>query len=253
VRLSAKTLGVTTTLRNILITGASRGFGAALTRSYFARGCRVFGLVRKSEDARKLESSLASCIPIVGDVTSPSVCAAIRAALNGRDSALDILVNNAGIGGNLSKLESGVEDEVLQQLQVHCVGALRVTRCVMPFLQRSSRALVVNITSRFGSIARTVSGDLANRGISYSYVIAKAAQNMLTLRLAEELRNTPVNVCCVHPGVMRTASGHSPDAFETAELAAERFVEWSLAADARVHGEYLELDTGHFGWSSATL
>jgi NAD(P)-dependent dehydrogenase (short-subunit alcohol dehydrogenase family) len=122
----------------------------------------------------------------------------------------------------------------------------------MPFLQQSSKALVVNITSRFGSIARTSSGDLANCGISYSYVIAKAAQNMLTLRLAEELRNTPVSVCCVHPGMMRTASGHSPDAFETAEQAADRFAEWSLDANVKSHGEYLELDTGRFGWSSAT-
>jgi NAD(P)-dependent dehydrogenase (short-subunit alcohol dehydrogenase family) len=198
-----------------------------------------------------LESLHASCTPIVGDVTDPSVFATVRAVFHGDNAQLDILVNNAGSGGNLATLDSELENEVLHQFQVHCVGALRITRCVAPFLQRSSRALVVNITSRFGSIARTASGELANRGVSYSYVIAKAAQNMLTLRLSEEFRGTSVTVCCVHPGLMRTASW-SPDAYETATSGAERFVEWSLTTGPGVHGGYLELDTGHFGWGAAT-
>jgi len=132
-------------------------------------------------------------------------------------------------------------------LAVHCIGALRATRLALPFLRRSQRALVVNITSRFGSIARTAAGEFSGNQYSYSYRVAKAAQNMLTLCLSQELRHDGISVCAVHPGRLRTDSG-PPDPELSAEEGAERLAGWILAADSSVNGGYFELDSGRSQW-----
>ena len=232
-------------MKAALITGASRGLGEALVVSFLNRGYRAFGLVRTQEAAERLRAL--DAVPIVGDVSHPGAAAAVRDALEQHTECLDVLVNNAGSGASIRSMQDGVEEELAAHLNVHCIGALRVSRAALPYLQCADAALIVNISSRFGSMKNAAAGLFRGRDLSYAYPVAKAAQNMLTLRMAEELSSGSVQVCGVHPGRMQTASG-SPDAIDTAAAAAERLTHWVCSPPGNVHGKFFELDTGKQGW-----
>lgn len=234
-------------MKTALVTGASRGLGEALVFGLASRGYRVHGLVRTPQAAEALRARCAAAIPIIGDVARPEVIRAIQDALGRCGDSLNLLINNAGSGASIRAMRDGVEEEIAAHINVHCLGVLRVSRAALPFLRRAEPALIVNVSSRFGSIARAAAGLLQEHALSYAYPIAKAAQNMLTLRMAEELRSSQVRVCAVHPGQVQTASG-SPDAITPPTEAAVRLLNWLESSPADLHACYVDLDTGRQGW-----
>lgn len=234
--------------RAVLITGCSRGLGRALVDAFVQLDHRVFALVRSREAASTLEEAHPGAVhPIVADVTSSGLVHEIAAALENNGLGLDILINNAGSRGWVLSVTDDPEQEVAALFDAHCLGALRVTQAALPFLRRSSSPLVVNITSRLGSMRRTSNGDFRDQRLSYSYRIAKAALNMLTLCLDQELRPQGITVCAVHPGQLLTESG-PPGAATTPEEGARRLASWVLSADSSVAGAYRELDSGYAEW-----
>ena len=224
---------------SVLVTGASRGFGRELLGVYRRRGWMLFPLVRDPEAAASLAEG-DRCHPICADVGQPGVEDAIREVLEARTSALDLLVNNAGEVKKLRWLEATKAEDLEQLFRVHCVGAFRCTRAALPFLRRSPRPTVVNITSRFGSIAQAVGGEF--RGI-YSYSIAKSAQNMLTACLDGELRKEGIRVLAVHPGRLMTTAA-AADADTEPRLAAARLAEWVGSVDRDTECRVHDLMTG---------
>lgn len=213
-------------MSSVLITGARRGFGRELAGVYARRGWDLFPLVRDPEAAKSWAGS-DRCHPICADVGTPWVEDAVAGALAARKDGLDLLVNNAGDVRKLRWLPHTVAEDVEELFRVHCVGALRCTRAALPFLRRSARPTVVNVTSRFGSIARCAAGDF--RGL-YSYSIAKCAQNMLTVCLDRELRKEGIRVWAVHPGRLKTQAAAS-DADTDPAVAAEKLADWLDAVD----------------------
>jgi NAD(P)-dependent dehydrogenase (short-subunit alcohol dehydrogenase family) len=214
------------TMLSVLITGASRGLGRELAGVYARRGWTVFPLVRDPEAAKAWAGS-DRCRPICADVGGPGVESAISAALAGRNGGLDLLVNNAGPIYKRRWLPETAAEDVEELFRVHCVGALRCTRAALPFLRKAPMPTVVNVTSRFGSIARCANGEF--RGL-YSYSIAKCAQNMLTVCLDRELRKEGIRVWAVHPGRLKTEAAAS-DADTEPAVAAERLADWLNAVD----------------------
>jgi NAD(P)-dependent dehydrogenase (short-subunit alcohol dehydrogenase family) len=211
----------------VLITGAARGYGRALLEEYLARGWTAFPLVRDARVATALEELSTGCHPVVADVGTSEVEAAIAEALGAAGDALDLLVNNAGHVRKLRGLAATEAADLEDLFRVHCVGALRCTRAALPWLRQSAAPLVVNVTSRFGSIARTAAGEF--RGI-YSYSVAKAAQNMLTACLDHELRGAGIRVFAVHPGRLRTSVG-AVDADTDPAVSARALADWALRVD----------------------
>ncbi|HEY71604.1 MAG TPA: SDR family NAD(P)-dependent oxidoreductase [Anaerolineae bacterium] len=210
-------------MHTVLITGASRGFGRALFEVYARRGWRTFPLVRDSSVAKQLRTEAGpECHPIVGDVSSIDTEEQIARVLERQPEALDVLINNAGHIKKHRGLQNTTVEDLLELFGVHCIGAFRCTRGALPFLMRSDRAVVVNISSRWGSIGRTV---LGKGGGIYSYQIAKCAQNMLTASLDQELREAGVRVMAVHPGRLKTEAA-APDADTEPQEAARALVDW---------------------------
>ena len=80
--------------------------------------------------------------------------------------------------------------------------------------------IIINVSSRFGSISKVFSGELDNIDCSYSYSIAKAAQNMLTQYMCRECKDSSIRICSIHPGRLKTDSA-SMDADRTQEEASE--------------------------------
>lgn len=234
--------------RRVLVTGCSKGLGRALAVELLGRGCIVFALVRDEQSAEELLAFSSDCVrPIVVDVTSDVVHEAISKTLSSHGGILDALVNNAGIPGHVHSIDDNPEQDVASLLDVHCLGVLRVTRAALPFLRRSESPLVVNVTSRLGSVRRTSAGDFANQRFSYSYRIAKAAQNMLTLCLNEELQPQGVIVSAIHPGRLATDSA-SPGASMNARDGALRLADWISTASSSVAGQYRDLESGYSEW-----
>lgn len=216
--------------------------------AFAADGWTTLPLVRKAEQSVRLKERWGdACVPIVADLSSDRAIATIEKALAENVQGLDVLINNAGLGGKASRLADVTSGEILELFGVHCLGALRATQAAAPWLRKPDRAFVINVSSRLGSLARNASGEFAGRGFSYSYRIAKAAQNMLTLCLADEFAGSNVSVFAVHPGKVQTASGSS-DADVPPAVAAARILRWLDAAERDCSARFVEPGVGELPW-----
>jgi len=180
----------------VLITGAGRGIGLALARSYAAAGATVIRTLR--DPAALAEPGLGEVLPL--EVADPGSVAALAMALAGRP--IDVLINNAGIIGpqGPSSLDTDF-DGFLETLKVNTLGPLRVTQALLPNL-RLSKDLprIAIISSRMGSLSHAKSDDIAYRA-------SKAAVNKIAQALATDLAPEGIAVASIHPGWVRTNMG----------------------------------------------
>ncbi|MDR1243127.1 MAG: 3-oxoacyl-ACP reductase FabG [Deltaproteobacteria bacterium] len=181
-----------------LITGASRGIGAAVALALAGDGFDIW-LNYRSNDAAAfnvraaIEALGRKCLPLRFDVTDPVAAeAALSPHLGGHVPLA--LVNNAGFSrDNLFGIMSGTEwDEVLS---VSLGGFFNVTRLVAPLMQRKRRGRIVNVAS--------LSGEAGNAG-QVNYSAAKAGLIGATKALAKELGKRNVLVNAVAPGLIET-------------------------------------------------
>jgi NAD(P)-dependent dehydrogenase (short-subunit alcohol dehydrogenase family) len=186
-----------------LITGANRGLGLEFARQYLADGWTVIATARDLEGAGDLKALAAEAgerlrlVPL--DVGSDESVEAAAQALN--DTAIDVLVNNAGIMGDTGPLEKIGPEEIARVFDTNVLGCWRVTRALLPAVQKSDQKKIAFITSKMGSI-----GDGPGGGY-YPYRISKSGLNMLGANLAAELRSRGVHVVILHPGWVATRMG----------------------------------------------
>ncbi len=191
----------------ILITGANRGIGLALTQVALEAGEQVIAACRQPEQAEALEglrqAHPARLTVVQLEVTDDASVAAAAKAVAAVTPAVDVLVNNAGISppSYHKRLEGVPLAEIEQAFAVNAVGPVRVTRALLGLLGNSPRPRVVNVSSGAGSIGRH-SGP-----IGYAYCTSKAGLNMLTRILAFDLRERGVTVVALDPGWVRTDMG----------------------------------------------
>ena len=186
--------------RVALITGASRGIGAAIARSLDAAGVRV-ALASRSGDDAGIEGALG----IACDVRDPRALRAAVDAVVERFGGLDVLVVNAGVGayGPIMDLPAEQIDEMID---VNVKGAIHSVRAALPHLMQSSAADVVTIASEAG-----------RRGLPLEavYCASKFAQVGLTASLDHELREHGIRCTSVCPGGVATdfamGRGRTPD------------------------------------------
>jgi NAD(P)-dependent dehydrogenase (short-subunit alcohol dehydrogenase family) len=196
------------TMKNILVTGGSRGIGLEFTGQYLQKGFRVFAASRSPErsgELQKLKEEFDDRLSIHRlDVSAEDSRRQLYRQLSKEVGKLDILVNNAGIAsgneerryrfGNLD------QDDLCRCLQVNSVAQLMMTERFFPLLKEGIKAIVVNMSSDSGSIARKRGG--GNTG--YGYSSSKTALNMMTKMLSHELRDYGIIVVSLHPGWVRT-------------------------------------------------
>lgn len=225
-------------MSTVLITGASRGFGRELLNIYLEKGWEVFPLIRNATTISDIVSIHSNrCFPIVGDVTSELITPEIEKVLQTNANSLDVLINNAGNIKKKRGIMNTSTDDLKEFFDVHCVGAFRCTKAALAFLRKAKNPVVINITSRWGSIGKTASG---NGGTIYSYNIAKSAQNMLTACLNQELKTENIKVFAVHPGRLKTAVA-APDADTMPEEAAKKMFEWIEQLDNSYKCKFYDL------------
>ena len=189
-------------MKQTVITGVSTGIGHACVKVLIERGFRVFGSVRKQEDADRLQKEFGEMfVPLLFDVTDePAVQAAAGKVGAHLDTAtLDGLVNNAGIeiAGPLSHLPT---DQFRYQLEVNLVGPLIVTKAFLPLLgadqaRKGSPGRIVNISSAGGKIAGPFTG---------AYSASKFGLEGFSESLRRELMLFGIDVIIIGPGAVVT-------------------------------------------------
>jgi NAD(P)-dependent dehydrogenase (short-subunit alcohol dehydrogenase family) len=189
-------------VRSIVITGVSTGIGYGAAKEFVRRGYRVFGSVRKEEDAERLAREFGSgFVPLVFDVTDEE---AVRAAAGEVGEALgggllSGLINNAGtaIGGPLALQPLG---EVRTHFEVNVVGLVSVTQAFLPLLGMGRTGMnepgkILNVGSTGGKIALPFIG---------AYAGTKHAVEGISDAMRRELLPYGIDVILIEPGAVRT-------------------------------------------------
>jgi len=192
--------------KTVLVTGANRGLGLEFARQYAAAGWQVIGTARNPSEAVELKRLDVEVLPL--DVADPESIARLARELG--DRPVDLLINNAGIFPRVSTLEEVDFDDVERTYAVNTIGPMRVTRALLPNLERGTAKQIVSITSGLGSIENNTSGRY------YGYRESKAALNMFTRSLAAELADAGFTCIVMSPGWVQTDMG-GPDASLTPE------------------------------------
>ncbi|ALP67577.1 oxidoreductase [Paraburkholderia caribensis] len=182
-------------VKTLLITGVSSGFGRALAEEALAAGHRVIGTVR-SEQARNAFEALAPgrSVGRVLDVTDFDAIEGVVADIEATSGPIDVLVNNAGYGHE-GVMEESPLSEMRRQFDVNVFGAVAMMKAVIPGMRKRRRGHILNITSMGGHITMP--------GITY-YCGSKFALEGISEALGKEVRALGIFVTAVAPGSFRT-------------------------------------------------
>jgi NAD(P)-dependent dehydrogenase (short-subunit alcohol dehydrogenase family) len=204
-------------MKTILITGASRGIGAACARLAAGRGWQVCINYRSDIDAagavvRAIEEAGGSAFAVQADVSREDEVLRLFAEVDARGGRLGALVNNAGILARQTRVEAMDADRINRILATNVTGSFLCAREAV--LRMSSRrggsgGAIVNVSSR--------AGVLGAAGEYVDYAASKAALDALTIGLAKEVAGEGIRVNGVRPGLIDTemhASGGEPGRIE---------------------------------------
>ncbi|NHJ31536.1 MAG: SDR family oxidoreductase [Asgard group archaeon] len=196
-------------MKTVFITGSSRGLGFEFTRQYLEKGYQVIASCRTPEKAKALQdlklqySDTLSIIQL--DVTKEKERDKAFEETNNMVDSIDMLINNAGIisgdGKNLYHLGDVHKEDFMKVLEINSLAPLLVSEKFLPLLEKGTKAKIVNMSSQNGSITQR------KQGGKYSYCTSKAALNMITKILSNDLREKEITVLAIQPGWIQTDMG----------------------------------------------
>ena len=194
-------------MQTVVITGGSRGIGAAAVELFSARGDRVYFLYEKNHEAARAVAEKTGATPLCCDVSDGT---AVKAAF-AQIGDVDILICNAGIMhfGLLSMMEEEVWDRLFA---VNVKGIYHCVNAAMPAFLRKHSGCVITVSSMWGQVGASCEA---------AYSATKGAVIALTKALAKELGPSGIRVNCVSPGVILTDMCASVDPEVLAEMAEE--------------------------------
>lgn len=175
-----------------VVTGASSGIGAATARALAADGFHVVLAARRMARLTALAAEVDGT-PVECDVTSDESVAALAAAVAGMD--VRVLVNNAGGAFGADYVENADLDGWRAMYEVNVLGAVRVTKALVPALVSSGAGTIVWVSSTAGLIVYEGGG---------GYAAAKHAETAVAETMRLELSGRPVRVIEIDPGMVKT-------------------------------------------------
>jgi NAD(P)-dependent dehydrogenase (short-subunit alcohol dehydrogenase family) len=222
-----------------LVTGASRGIGAATAIALGAAGAHVVLTARTAKDLEAVEETIfaaggsATIAPL--DLTQTDSIARLAAAVGERWQALDVLVLNAAMLGSLAAVPAIDPKELAQVLTLNVSAQVAMIQAFDPMLRKAASAKVIGVTSSVGRNARAYWG---------AYGASKAAFETIVGAYGDEMSEiSGIRTAILDPGATRTKMraraypGEDPASVKAPEVVAERIVGLAIAGFAEGHRE----------------
>jgi NAD(P)-dependent dehydrogenase (short-subunit alcohol dehydrogenase family) len=172
------------------------------------------------------------------DVASDASAEALGARLSG---PVDAVVNNAGAYDPTQDLARVRTDDVLALISLNALGALRVTRALLPRLLEGKGKRVLNLSTGMAILGEP------NDGRAYAYRMSKVALNMMTRTMAANLRGDGVLLAVIDPGWVQTAMG-GPGATTPVGQSVTGVIAWLDRMGPEDSGDFLHYRGGKLPW-----
>ena len=182
-------------MREILVTGASRGIGYAIVTSFLENGDRVYACARDVQPLNALKEKYSLLEPISCDLKDPSSVEKMFIRIGEMTHQLDAVINNAGIS-KIGLLQDMSVEEWDELMAVNLRAPFLVIRKALPGMIRAGKGCIVNISSMWG---------IAGGSCESAYSASKGAIIAFTKAVAKEVGPSGIRVNCVAPGVIETA------------------------------------------------
>ncbi|MFN0124403.1 MAG: SDR family oxidoreductase [Blastocatellia bacterium] len=203
------------TTKIAFITGANKGLGLETARQLGSQGMTILlgarDEARGTAAARTLQAEGIDARFLHIDMGDPATFAGVAKFIDENFGRLDILINNAGI-----LLDYGVPASAAPvanwrtTFETNVFSLIELTQTLLPLLRKSAAGRIVNLSSILGSLTLNHDPDsplAAAAMYNTAYNASKAALNMFTVHLANELKDTPIKVNAAHPGWVKTDMG----------------------------------------------
>ena len=227
----------------ILITGANRGIGLALTEQFAAEGWQVLACCRNPAEASQLQmlAERDRAIEIQAlDVTDYKQMTTLADQLG--DRPIDILLSNAGIYGSKGVGFGAVDaQEWRQVLEVNTIAPLMLVQAFVEQVAASQQKLVAVISSKVGSIVDNSSGG------SYIYRSSKTAVNQVVKCLSIDLSGRGISAISLHPGWVKTDMG-GPNAEISTDESVSGLKSILQSAGLEQTGQFIEFNGNRIPW-----
>ncbi len=181
-------------MKNVLITGGSRGIGAALVRAFSKAGYTVAFTYKSSAEAAEKLAAECGAIAVCADAESPYEIEGSLAEIYRRIGAIDVLVNNVGISSFSLLTDLSLEDWN-RTMAVNLTSAFLYSKGVIPGMVNKKQGRIINITSMWG---------ITGSSCEVHYSTSKAALIGFTKALAKELGPSGITVNAIAPGLINT-------------------------------------------------
>lgn len=206
-----RTIGADMKIKNVLISGGSRGIGRACVEYFSKKGYKVAFLYEKNTEAAEKTAADFDSLAIKCDIADPlSVRHAIE-IIKENLGGIDVLVNNAAISV-IKPFDMFTDDEWGRMMSVNLSGAFYLSRELVPYMISQKWGRIINIGSMWGKVG-------ASCEVPYS--TTKAGIRGFTLSLSKELAPSGITVNCVEPGVIATEMNACLDEESIRELSEE--------------------------------
>lgn len=183
--------------KTAIVTGASRGLGASISKLLVDKGVRVFGIARSANDLQVLKQHLGErFVPIVMDLRNRTEIEQFVKNTFDETQGPEILINNAGFGfwGNVEETPPETWDDMMA---VNLTSVYDFTRLIVPLMKSNPETChIVNISS--------VAGLMGNPGLT-AYNASKYALRGFSDALMKEVRKDGIKVTCLFPGSIETS------------------------------------------------
>lgn len=230
-------------VKTALVTGTDHGVGFSLAKKLLSRG--YFVIAFRADETEKQIDALQSSYPdqmaiVCADIGSDESVFKASNDIKNMTDHIDLLINCAGILGDMSKnLGDDLDfDEIMRVINVNAIGALRITNALSSLVLNSTEKTIVNISSEAGSIA-----DCWRTGW-FGYCMSKAANNMQSALVHNNIRKLGGKVFAIHPGHVATyMRGHlDTTAKITPDVSAEGILHVVLDTPHPINSRPLYLD-----------
>ncbi len=182
-------------MRNILISGGSRGIGRACVEAFCANGDRVAFIYRSRDDEAAQVAAATGAVALKADISDPDeVRRAIIEAETALGGSIDVLVNNAAVSW-IGQMQDMTDEEWRRVLDTNLSGAFYLSRGVVSGMVRNHYGRIVNVGSMWGKVG-------ASCEVAYS--ATKAGIRGMTMAMAKEFGLSGITVNCVEPGFIAT-------------------------------------------------